>query len=98
MVVDYLTEVVPPTERDGIAMVQSLRDAGVLTSGCAFAPARQFPHCRRAGARIREIFLAAIVCPEETTANASMIGGHFFIAKPASLSALTERIEEFSQE
>ena len=27
MVADYLTEVVPPTERDGMAMVQSLRDA-----------------------------------------------------------------------
>lgn len=42
------------------------------------------------------VFLTAIVSPEETTANGAMIAGHFFIAKPASLSALTRCIEEFT--
>ncbi len=32
------------------------------------------------------VFLTAIVSPEETTANGAMIAGHFFIAKPASLT------------
>ena len=42
------------------------------------------------------VFLTAIVSPEETTANGAMIAGHFFIAKPASLAALTKCIEEFT--
>ena len=40
------------------------------------------------------VFLTAIVSREETTANGAMIAGHFFIAKPASLAALTKCIEE----
>lgn len=44
------------------------------------------------------IFLTALVSPEETTANGAMIAGHFFIAKPASLAALTKCIEEFTAE
>jgi two-component system, OmpR family, response regulator len=44
------------------------------------------------------VFLTALVSPEETTANGAMIAGHFFIAKPASLVALTDCIEKFTQE
>ena len=44
------------------------------------------------------IFLTAIVSPEEATADGKMIAGHFFLAKPASLSALTKCIEEFTAE
>ena len=40
------------------------------------------------------VFLTAIVSREETPANGAMIAGHFFIAKPASLAALTKCIEE----
>ena len=40
------------------------------------------------------VFLTALVSREETTANGAMIAGHFFIAKPASLEALTKCIEE----
>jgi CheY-like chemotaxis protein len=42
------------------------------------------------------VFLTAIVTREETTANGATIAGHFFIAKPASLVALTKCIEEFT--
>jgi DNA-binding response OmpR family regulator len=42
------------------------------------------------------IFLTAIVSREETTVNGAMIAGHFFIAKPASVFALTNCIEEFT--
>ena len=42
------------------------------------------------------VFLTAMVSREETTTNGAMIGGHFFIAKPASLFALTKCIEEFA--
>lgn len=42
------------------------------------------------------VFLTAIVSREETTANGTMIAGHFFIAKPASLATLTKCIEEFT--
>ena len=44
------------------------------------------------------VFLTAIISPEETAANGAMIAGHFFIAKPASLTALTKCIEEFTCE
>jgi len=44
------------------------------------------------------VFLTAIVSREETTANGATIAGHFFIAKPASLPALTDCIEKFTQE
>ena len=44
------------------------------------------------------VFLTAIVTREETTANGATIAGHFFIAKPASLVALTKCIEEFTGE
>ena len=44
------------------------------------------------------VFLTALVSPEETTDNGAMIGGHFFIAKPANLAALTDCIEKFTQE
>jgi len=44
------------------------------------------------------IFLTAIVSEKETTANGKMIAGHFFLAKPASLAALTQCIEEFTEE
>ena len=44
------------------------------------------------------VFLTAIVSRQETTANGATIGGHFFIAKPASLVALTKCIEEFTEE
>ena len=43
------------------------------------------------------VFLTAIVSRQETTANGATIGGHFFIAKPASLAALTKCIEEFTE-
>ena len=43
------------------------------------------------------IFLTAIVSEKETTANGKMIAGHFFLAKPASLAALTQCIEEFTE-
>jgi len=43
------------------------------------------------------IFLTAIVSEKETTANGKMIAGHFFLAKPASLAALTRCIEEFTE-
>jgi two-component system, OmpR family, response regulator len=42
------------------------------------------------------VFLTALVTPEKTTANGAMISGHFFIAKPANLSALTSSIEKFT--
>jgi CheY-like chemotaxis protein len=44
------------------------------------------------------VFLTALLSPEQTTSNGAMIGGHFFIAKPASLAALTDCIEKFTQE
>jgi CheY-like chemotaxis protein len=44
------------------------------------------------------IFLTAVVSEKETTANGKMIAGHFFLAKPASLAALTHCIEEFTGE
>lgn len=46
--------------------------------------------------KVPVVFLTALVSPDETTANGSMIAGHFFIAKPASLAALTKCIEEFA--
>jgi len=42
------------------------------------------------------VFLTALISPKETTANGAMIAGHFFIAKPANLSALTSCIEKFT--
>jgi two-component system, OmpR family, response regulator len=42
------------------------------------------------------VFLTAIVSPQETAVDGGMIAGHFFIAKPASLSELTKCIEEFT--
>jgi CheY-like chemotaxis protein len=42
------------------------------------------------------IFLTGIVSQEETGSNGAMIAGHFFIAKPATLPALTRCIEEFT--
>ena len=44
------------------------------------------------------IFLTAIVSEKETTTNGKMIAGHFFLAKPASVVALTRCIEEFTGE
>ena len=44
------------------------------------------------------IFLTAIVSEKETTTNGKMIGGHFFLAKPAGLAALIRCIEEFTEE
>jgi CheY-like chemotaxis protein len=44
------------------------------------------------------VFLTAIVSRAETTANGTTIAGHFFIAKPASLTALTKCVEEFTGE
>ena len=44
------------------------------------------------------VFLTALVSPEETTAGGAMIAGHFFIAKPASLAALTGCVEKFTKE
>ena len=44
------------------------------------------------------VFLTALVSPEETTASGAMIAGHFFIAKPASLTALTDCVEKFTKE
>jgi CheY-like chemotaxis protein len=44
------------------------------------------------------IFLTAIVSPEEATDHGKMIAGHFFLAKPVSLAALTQCIEEFTAE
>jgi len=44
------------------------------------------------------IFLTAIVSEKETTAHGKMIGGHFFLPKPASLASLTHCIEEFTED
>jgi len=44
------------------------------------------------------IFLTAIVSEKEPPANAKMIAGHFFLAKPASLAALTRCIKQFTEE
>ena len=46
--------------------------------------------------RVPVIFLTALVSAAETSADGSMIAGHYFIAKPASMSALTKCIEEFT--
>ena len=42
--------------------------------------------------------LTALRFLKEVTANGAMIAGYFFIAKPASLAALTKCIEEFTGE
>jgi CheY-like chemotaxis protein len=42
------------------------------------------------------VFLTAIISQAETSADGAMIAGHFFIAKPATLPALTRCIEEFT--
>ena len=60
-------------------------DAGHLAAQLKFDPELK---------SVPVVFLTAIVSPEETTANGAMIAGHFFIAKPASLAALTKCIEE----
>jgi hypothetical protein len=62
------------------------------------APLFAVPEAASKRARLSRATATLLVEPEETTANGAMIAGHFFIAKPASLVALTRCIEDFTRE